>query len=149
MTYGSGTFSGTEYTESVTLAPGLTIKQQSIGVANQSSGFVGVDGILGIGPTRLTEGTVSNKKTVPTVTDNLFKSGAISSDELGIFFKPVEKGLSGEGQITWGGVDTTKVVGGVNYVPITSTEPASHFWGVNQTVTLDGKTILSQSAGAR
>ena len=47
VTYGSGDFSGTEFTDTVTLGPGLTITGQSIGVASQSEGFDGVDGILG------------------------------------------------------------------------------------------------------
>lgn len=64
VTYGSGSFSGksrgpademvrlkgyigTEFTDTVTLGNGLTIKSQSIGVASRSQGFDGVDGILG------------------------------------------------------------------------------------------------------
>ena len=72
VTYGSGSFSGTEFTDQVTLASGLVIPKQSIGVASRSQGFSGVDGILGIGPVDLTEGTVSGVSIVPTVTDNLF-----------------------------------------------------------------------------
>lgn len=47
VTYGSGSFSGTEFTDTVTLASGLVITKQSIGVASTSEGFSGVDGILG------------------------------------------------------------------------------------------------------
>ena len=47
VTYGSGEFSGNEVTDTVTLAPGLVITGQSIGVATSSEGFEGVDGILG------------------------------------------------------------------------------------------------------
>jgi hypothetical protein len=39
--------SGSEYTDTVTIAPGLSIFQQGIGVASSSAGFNGVDGILG------------------------------------------------------------------------------------------------------
>jgi cathepsin E len=38
---------GTEYIDEVTLGPGLVILRQSIGEASTSSGFAGVDGILG------------------------------------------------------------------------------------------------------
>ncbi len=38
---------GTEFTDTVALGSGLTIKAQSIGVASRSQGFDGVDGILG------------------------------------------------------------------------------------------------------
>jgi hypothetical protein len=76
VTYGSGSFSGTEFTDQVTIASGLVIPKQSIGVASRSSGFSGVDGILGIGPVDLTEGTVASTNTVPTVTDNLFSQAS-------------------------------------------------------------------------
>jgi saccharopepsin len=45
--YGSGTFYGSEYTDTVTLSSSLVITNQSIGVATASQGFQGSDGILG------------------------------------------------------------------------------------------------------
>jgi cathepsin E len=73
VTYGSGSFQGMEFVDQVTLAPGLVIKNQSIGVSEQSQGFDGVDGILGVGPAGLTVGTLPDKETtaIPTVIDNL------------------------------------------------------------------------------
>jgi hypothetical protein len=47
VTYGSGSFSGKEFKDTVTLTPSLVITNQDIGVASQSEGFDGVDGILG------------------------------------------------------------------------------------------------------
>ncbi|KAF8158022.1 aspartic peptidase domain-containing protein [Crassisporium funariophilum] len=47
VTYGSGSFSGTEYTDQVVLGGNLKIMNQSIGVASKATGFSGVDGILG------------------------------------------------------------------------------------------------------
>lgn len=94
----------------------------------------------------MTVGTVSSLDSVPTVTDNLYKAGLIASDELGIFYKPAQSG-TGYGELTWGGVDKTKVVGSVNYVGITSTQPAANYWGVDQTITYNGKTIAPHSAG--
>lgn len=38
---------GEEFLDQVTLSNGLVITDQSIGVASESSGFEGVDGILG------------------------------------------------------------------------------------------------------
>jgi hypothetical protein len=86
--YGSGSFSGDEYTDTVTLSPDLVISKQSIGVATQSQGFQGVDGILGIGPVDLTANTLSSGKSVPTVTDNLLSSGTISTEIIGIYYVP-------------------------------------------------------------
>ena len=72
VSYGSGNFSGEEWTDTVTLGDGLFISQQSIGVAASSSGVGNLDGILGLGPAVLTDGTVSNEGVIPTVVDNLF-----------------------------------------------------------------------------
>lgn len=47
VTYGSGDFFGTEFTDTVTLSSSLRVFSQSIGVASHSDGFEGVDGILG------------------------------------------------------------------------------------------------------
>ena len=47
VSYGSGGWSGEEYTDTVTLSPDLVITNQGIGVANSSVGFDGFDGILG------------------------------------------------------------------------------------------------------
>jgi len=51
------------------------------------------------------------------------------------------------GELTFGGVDWSKFTGGITYVPITSTSPASLYWGIDQTVTYEGATILSTTAG--
>ena len=47
VSYGSGEFEGTEYTDTVTIGGSLAIADQSIGVASSSEGFEGVDGIIG------------------------------------------------------------------------------------------------------
>ena len=44
---------GTEFTDTVSLGNGLTINGQSIGVATESEGFDGVDGIVGYVPSSL------------------------------------------------------------------------------------------------
>ena len=95
-------------TDTVTLSPALAIQNQSIGVASTATGFSGVDGILGVGPTDLTQGTVSNTSEVPTVTDNLFAQGSIASDSIGIFYEPTTDANTVNGELTFGGVDTSK-----------------------------------------
>ncbi|KAH9486087.1 Polyporopepsin [Psilocybe cubensis] len=147
--YGLGSFSGTEYLDMVTLAPGLVIKNQSIGVASTSKGFEGIDGILGIGPVDLTVGTLSDKSVrVPTVTDNLFSQGVISSNEIGISFEPTTGQNKHDGVITWGGTDSTRFTGTISYIPLTKTFPASEFWGIDQSIRYGASTtILSSGAG--
>ncbi|EGO00888.1 hypothetical protein SERLA73DRAFT_178865 [Serpula lacrymans var. lacrymans S7.3] len=146
VSYGSGSFSGKEYIDTVTLSSSLVIKSQSIGVATNATGFSGVDGILGVGPVDLTSGTVSNTDTVPTVTDNLFSAGTITSDVLGIFFSPAAASDS-TGELTFGGTDSSKYTGSINYIPITSTSPASEYWGIDQSITYGSTSILSSTSG--
>jgi len=146
VSYGSGSFSGSEFTDTVTLAPNLVIDSQSIGVASTAQGFDDVDGILGIGPVDLTTGTVSNTESVPTVTDNLFAQGAIANDSIGISFEPTTSDDSVNGELDFGGVDTSKITGDVSFVPITSTAPASQYWGIDQSISYgEGSEILSSS----
>lgn len=94
----------------MTLSPTLVIQNQSIGVASSAQGFNGVDGILGIGPVDLTSGTVSSTDLVPTVTDNLFAQGTITSDSIGIFYEPTTSSNSVNGELSFGGTDNTKSV---------------------------------------
>lgn len=73
------------------------------------------------------------------------------------------------GELSFGGVDNTKIIGDVKYASISelilcihqwdsegtdyerppaSTKPANEFWGIDQTVTYgSGNTILSSAAG--
>ncbi|KAG0045743.1 hypothetical protein BGZ83_009022 [Gryganskiella cystojenkinii] len=137
VAYGSSSFSGKEYTDTVTLSPGLVVPKQSIGIASSSTGFKGLDGILGLGPVDLTQGTVSNTASVPTVTDNLYSQGTISESVVGI----------GLGNITFGGYDASETVGPVDYVPITATSPASNYWGIDASFDYGDVTILATTSG--
>jgi len=143
VSYGSGEFSGEEYLDTVTLSSDLVITKQSIGVASSAQGFDGIDGILGVGPTDLTKGTVSNVDSVPTVTDNLYSKGTIGTEALGVYFAPG----GGAGELTFGGSDSSKTTSSVNYVPITTTSPSSNYWGIDQSITYGSSTILSATAG--
>ncbi|KAF9245853.1 aspartic peptidase domain-containing protein [Melanogaster broomeanus] len=149
VSYGSGSFSGEEWTDTVNLGSGLTITAQSIGVASTSTGFQGVDGILGIGPEDLTEGTLTNEQTtlIPTVTQNLYTQGIIAQTVVGVFFAPTTTETSTNGELTFGGVDTTKYTGTLTYVPLTTTYPASYYWGINESITYGTTTILASTAG--
>ncbi|KAH9057474.1 aspartic peptidase domain-containing protein [Lactarius vividus] len=150
VSYGSGSFSGTEFIDQVTLSPSLVVNSQSIGVAYTSQGFNDVDGILGIGPVDLTEGTIGRGTPIPTITDNLFKQGTISTESIGIFFQPSTSASPvTNGELTFGDIDESKITGEVNYIPITSTSPASNFWGIDQNITYgsSGESILSFTAG--
>jgi len=148
VSYGSGEFSGEEYTASVSFG-GLTVSDQSIGVASSSSGFDGVDGIIGFGPVDLTEDTVSNADTVPTFTDNLYSQGSISTEVLGVSFAPIP-GSDTEatnGELTLGGTDSTKYSGSIGYTNLLTSGDASYYWGVAvSSITYSGTSIGSGSA---
>nr|AOO94936.1 acid protease [Inonotus obliquus] len=153
VSYGSGSFSGEEYTDKVTLGDGLAIEQQGIGVSRTAQGFDGVDGILGIGPVDLTEGTVKGGAPVPTITDNLFSQGTIPTESIGISYNPTTGSGSAtslmNGELTFGGTDSSKFTGEITYVPITSTSPASAYWGIDQSITYGNSRtpILNTTAG--
>ncbi|KAJ8696003.1 hypothetical protein PTI98_005906 [Pleurotus ostreatus] len=147
VTYGSGFVLGEEVLDKFDLGGGLVVPQQSIGSAIFQSGFDGLDGILGIGPVGLTSGTTQGGGLVPTVTDNLFSSGIISANQIGISFNPTTTVVSPNGELTWGGVDTSKFTGGLTFVPVTSTSPASSFWGIDQSVSIGNNVILPTTAG--
>ncbi|KAF5366346.1 hypothetical protein D9757_011466 [Collybiopsis confluens] len=142
VSYGSGEFSGTEWTDKVTLSSSLVVTQQSIGVASSSSGFSGTDGILGIGPTDLTADTVNGASTVPTVVDNLFSQGTISQKVIGISFAPTTTDEVTNGEIFFGGTDSAKFAGSVAYTP-----RVGDYWGIAQTVTYGSTTVLNNLQG--
>jgi cathepsin E len=149
VTYGSGSFSGNEFIDQVTLASGLVIKSQSIGVATTSTGFDGVDGILGIGPVDLTSDTLSpdTSTLIPTVTDNLFSQGTITANEVSVSFEPATSDNQANGELTFGGTDSSKFTGSITFAPLTKTSPASEFWGINESITFGSTSILTSTAG--
>ncbi|KIP05511.1 hypothetical protein PHLGIDRAFT_119740 [Phlebiopsis gigantea 11061_1 CR5-6] len=148
VTYGSGFVFGNEVVDTVQLGD-LVISGQSMGAAILSEGFDGVDGILGIGPTDLTEDTTSAGGTVPTVTDNAFTQGLLASKEVGISFAPTTNESDPNGQLTFGGIDTSKFTGSLTTVPITTTSPSSEFVGIDQSITFGSAEtpVLASTAG--
>lgn len=135
--------------DTVTLAPGLMIQNQGLGVAAISEGFTGLDGILGIGPVDLTEDTVLGQATVPTVSDNLFSQGTIPEEVVGVFFAPTTSDEVTNGELTFGGTDDSKTTSPITFTPITSASPADEFWGIDQSITYGtaGTEILGMTSG--
>ena len=149
VSYGSGSFSGKEYTDKVSFG-GLTVSKQSIGAASQSSGFTGVDGIIGFGPVDLTTDTVSNANEVPTFMDNLHSQGSISSEVLGVSFRPESGGDTDDtnGELTLGGTDSSKYTGSLTYFPTLKSGSAAPYWGISiASFTYGSKTLASGATG--
>ncbi|KAH7878512.1 aspartic peptidase A1 [Lentinula edodes] len=139
VTYGSGAVLGDETTNTVNITPGLAVENQSIGNALLSEGFDGVDGIMGFGPVDLTQGTLLDnaESTIPTVMDNLFAQGTISNETLGVFLAPTTTDDPVNGELSFGGVDTSKMTGPMSFFQ--STLP---FWSISQSATFGGVTIM-------
>ncbi|KAH7357065.1 putative aspartic protease [Rhexocercosporidium sp. MPI-PUGE-AT-0058] len=146
VSYGSGSFSGTEYIDSVSFG-GLKVTSQSIGAASSATGFSGVDGIIGFGPVGLTAGTVASTSSVPTFMDNLKSQGSITTEVLGVSFKP-ESGSDTDdanGELTLGGVDTSKYTGTLTYFPRLTSGTAAAYWGISIAKFTYGTTTLASS----
>lgn len=72
-----------------------------------------------IGPDDLTLGTLkpnNTKKVIPTVTDNLFEQGIIGQKVIAASFEPTNSTLAKNGELTFGGVDTSRFTGEITYV---------------------------------
>ncbi|KAF7312284.1 AB hydrolase-1 domain-containing protein [Mycena indigotica] len=152
LVYGSGLFTGVEMVEQLSLTQQLRIRNQSIAVSEPPlpQGFSNMDGILGIGPVDLTRGTMileNDQHEIPTVVDNLFSSGVIPAPVVGIYYEPATIESSVNGELTLGGVDDTKYLDQVHYTPITTSTPASSYWGIDQTIVYGTETILAQTSG--
>ena len=97
----------------------------------------------------LTEDTVAAEGTVPTVPDNLLPQGLISSEVVGVFFAPTTTESITNGELTFGGIDSSLTTSPVSFAPITTTSPASEFWGIDQSITFGtaGTSVLATTAG--
>ncbi|KAF4455965.1 putative aspartic proteinase precursor [Fusarium austroafricanum] len=123
VSYGSGSFSGTEYKDKVSFGE-LTVASQSIGAAKSATGFSGVDGIIGFGP-----------------------QGLIPSEVLGVSFRP-ESGSDtndANGELTLGGTDSSKYSGSIQYFPTLKSGSAAPYWGISIAGFTYGSTTLSSS----
>ncbi|GJJ14123.1 hypothetical protein Clacol_008380 [Clathrus columnatus] len=143
--YGSGNFTGFKFIDTVVI-DNIVIKHQQIGVANLSFGFEGVDGILGIGPPDRTFNTTGTDPfiLVPTVTDEMLMQGIIDVNITGVALSPLTTpDFELNGEVTFGGIDPTKFIGNLTFVPTTDKPPASTFWGIEQSVTIgDSHTVV-------
>jgi hypothetical protein len=61
---------------------------------------------------------------VPTVTDNLYSQGTISTEVIGVSFVPTTEEEDENGTLTFGGVDKSLYTGSITYVSKTSTYPS-------------------------
>jgi Eukaryotic aspartyl protease len=96
----------------------------------------------------LTQNTVSNANTVPTFLDNLYSQGSISTEVLGVSFRPEAGSDTGDtnGELTLGGIDSTKYSGSITYFSKLTSGTASAYWGISIASFTYGTTTLASSA---
>ncbi|GJJ75051.1 hypothetical protein EMPS_07409 [Entomortierella parvispora] len=142
--YGSGYANGNEYIDVATLGPYKF--HQEFGVSNNFSGFSSaVQGLVGFGPADLSANVTATGSVVPTPPENLYFAHIIKSNVVGVWFQPITNGSTQEtnGEITFGGVDPTKFLGRITYVPITTASPSNQFWGIDVAEVAFGTTKVS------
>lgn len=121
-----------------------------------------------IGPVDLTLDTLSpdTSATIPTVTDNAFSQGLISSNSVGISFEPTTSNTSDNGGLTFGGINESKFVGEITFIPVSkssadllfstpslrvSFQPQllqrAHTGGIDESIIYGDTTILDTTAG--
>ena len=60
-----------------------------------------------------------------------YKNKTISTESIGIFYQPTTSADPvPNGELTFGGVDTSKCQGEITWVPITKKSPADKYWGM-------------------
>jgi len=80
--------------------------------------------------------------------DNLYSQGSISTEVLGVYFKP-ESGADtndANGELTLGGTDTTKYTGALTYFPTLKSGSAAPYWGISIASFTYGTTTLASAA---
>ncbi|KAF9994538.1 hypothetical protein BGZ80_009834 [Entomortierella chlamydospora] len=132
LEYGSGNVTIDFYSDSLAIG-GYKVKQ-SFGIASNVSA-IGTNGIIGFGPLDLAGVTNQHNKTyaIPTPMDNFYSSHQISTEVVGVDFRPIWNGAqqASNGEIDIGGIDHSKYKGKLTYIPVTKKSPAKYYWGVD------------------
>lgn len=86
--------------------------------------------------------------TVPTFMDNLYRQGSISSEVLGVYFRPNSESDTdnNNGELTLGGVDASKYLGTLTYFPRLQSGAAASYWGISVASIDYGSTSLATAA---
>lgn len=130
--YGSGSTSGANFVDDVTVA-GLTSSNQTLFSVTSAYGFreIDADGICGMAFSSIAQdgGT--------TFFESLMAAGTVDTNEFGFYMGRVASGTENDSEMTLGGRDSTKYTGDFTTVPVTS----ETYWQVAlDKVTVNGKT---------
>ncbi|KAJ6586039.1 aspartic peptidase domain-containing protein [Mycena capillaripes] len=143
-------FSGSEFLDQVSLA-GLVMPNKSIGVATGWgkvvwTHFRHLTVCWGWGPTNSIGTLQSNlSEDIPDIVQTLSCQGLVQEESFSIFMQPTTSLNSVNGEITWGGIDPSKLSTPSAFgqiLSITTESPASAYWGIDVAF-LYGNTAIS------
>jgi len=107
-----------------------------------------LDGLMGLGPTGWTLGLLhpDTDMIARTITDNLFHEHQIKQQVTVSLFPsnstPVENG-----ELTFGGVDTDRCTGEINYFPLAKSDPANAFWSAESAFYYGEELLFNNAPG--
>ncbi|KAJ3323332.1 hypothetical protein HDV06_001852 [Boothiomyces sp. JEL0866] len=140
--YGSGSVSGEIYTGPISLA-GATASNLPFGASTSETGFAGVaDGLLGLG-----FDSISQISSTLGQSANFFDALGYSGSQNKFAFYLSDAADKDDGEITLGGVDSSKFTGTINYVPLNAQtywqfdSSKLKFTAGSQTGTIGGSSI--------
>jgi cathepsin D len=137
--YGDGSSaSGFFSTDTVTVG-GISVKSQTFAQCTSLTGMSGDvnDGILGLAYPSLTSGGEK------PLFYNMWSEGLISEAIFSFYLDPDTSAASG-GELIFGGVDTTKYIGSITYIPVA----IEGYWEFQMNSVTVGSTVVSSSAYA-
>ncbi|KAF8811198.1 acid protease [Phlegmacium glaucopus] len=149
--YGAGGVQGTAFRDTVIIGEATGVGQ-IIGAANKTTGFNlvrPIDGILGLGPSGSNSGDVTGFDSTPTFVETLVAQNQISKPMFGIFVNPLgtDGTPEGTGEITFGGIDESKIQGEVTWVA--QNAPVNFHWEFNISSFSFGTVNLTEPTFAR
>jgi len=72
---------------------------------------------------------------------------SITSNVVSVSFAPANSDPLTNGELTFGGTDSSKFSGSLKFQAITKVSPSNIFWGIDQSITLGTRSILYSTAG--
>lgn len=134
ITYGSGSISGEQYSDTVTVA-GLTVPSQTFIAVTNATGFAtgGFDGLMGMGFSTIAQ------TGAPTFFENLIAQGAVAQQLFSFYLGRGKSGTQTASELVLGGRDASKYTGASTAVPVTK----KGYWQVK----LDGAKVQSGLPG--
>ncbi|CAO3633776.1 unnamed protein product [Cunninghamella blakesleeana] len=138
--YGRGFSNGTMAQDTVTIND-ATIPSVYFAISDINDGEltrINADGILGIGPDSLSKYNNDKEQELPTLITTMYRNKIISNNVFSIFFQPVKTvgaDLSDpsriNGEITFGGVDESKIASEIVYAPISKSIYFREYWAID------------------